>query len=1584
MRLLRYSFLSKFLAVFMLLVVLESTIHATVSFALTSPGPHQPEYMSYEEAGSPDMVNLLTGDFTFNIPVLEVPGPEGDFSVPLTYNGGIGAEQEASWVGLGFNLNVGAITRVINQYPDDASGMSQNVNVKSPGVRGWTASILTFGNIGWNTSKGYNGSFSIAGMLNLEYDGSSTDFNLKGIQSFDGVLFASQLLSVVSLANNPIKFAKQTAWSIGVNALIPSQFSLGSVSSSSSIGHYEYNTQTRAGFLNLYQDYWTWLDKTRTEFMYGILNFDRSGEILQAVEDTALPTSVNGSAAQKTKGFYNGKLNRLVNGSYQDVDFGTTMDVNYYMPPGKEYTKVSSSALLAIDDYSVNAPGISGSIEPSRLDVGSLAIARNMYASQIRYNALPYTSYKVPFVYTNSIANSYLYPTGDVSSSNFGLSFTGGFPNSIGTFGINDPSFGSQRVRSDIQQVNYKIAQSNHIEYLSNLNIYNSTASFPNGFMDYFSGLDRQSFRFPYIREKIDIPGGVFAPSNSIGGYSITSSSGVTYHFALPVFEIENVSTITSISNPGNVSNISRTGPVAGTWLLTGITGPDFVDRNNNGAIDETDWGYWIKFNYGQLRNIHNSTLWYRWGTSDGSGTIDPTGTVTTDVSGARQCYYLNSIETRTHVAVFLKDVRQDNKSYNATSSLCLKEIVLLKREAYKQLIDVYGFANDSGSIANWWRFNSFYPASGNTAAGNFVVQQALKRIQFIQSYDLCGGTTNSIAPNQGKLTLTKLKIVGKNGVSALPDYKFEYGLDPFFAINYSNNPSYGKFKWDGWGMYNSSGSSDYRSHKASTLETDGTAWSLNRVITPMGSNIEIRYERDDYSKISGSPIMSNQIFSSYSFRPSATPYSGTSTLDISSPSNTLAAGDKVKIVGTASYSCMNNQSANYQFSCDECAIATISGNTITLSSSIATNNTSCPTSSGINYNCTITKIETRKKGGNIRVSSIITREDDKSYKTIYQYRLDNGNSSGVVSQEPGYENISSFDYNEIPNYPITPVMYSKVSVLTGRLNTEADYHTKTTYDFETPNLNLIVENPDKIQFNGTPTNSAAWLLSVKRNIFNHMAKLGNLNRVTTYDRSGVIAKQSTLNYTNSIVNEQGASSQGYYSSSTLMHDRVYVPSSSGVIGGTTVKMTRTSEVKVPYVLKSVNTLFPDGFTTIRTNLMWDFTSGQVLEKTEKSPLGLQTRTVIKPAFRVPEYSQMGSKAIDIGNKNMLGQEAATYVYKTDNAGNNLGLLSASVQTWKSDWLNYRYESGGNYVEGSESSPDVWRKYQNHVYKGAYSDLRPDGSLNFSSAKEFNFTSGAANNGWQKTGEMTRYDHYSAALEGKDLNGIFSSSKKDITSQRVFANASNANYFEFAYSGAEDWLASGSGLYLGGEVAKGSGNPVYKTTNGSETHTGAVALQLTNGSKGFIYKPSSLSAGRTYRVSSWTNSPNGAIYYKLNNGAEQTILPSASLPPVGGWHQINAQIPVSSFASLEVGVKSNNGTVSFDDFRFQPLDGAVTANVYDPSTGNVTFTLDNQNMFTQYEYNDRGQLVKTYSESFKYKVKLISENKQNLRRFTTN
>lgn len=85
----------------------------------TAQGPNAPEAASFEPIDATDMVNLVTGDFTYVLPVLNVPSPEGGYPLALSYHAAIAMDQEASWTGLGWNLNAGAINRSINGYPDD-------------------------------------------------------------------------------------------------------------------------------------------------------------------------------------------------------------------------------------------------------------------------------------------------------------------------------------------------------------------------------------------------------------------------------------------------------------------------------------------------------------------------------------------------------------------------------------------------------------------------------------------------------------------------------------------------------------------------------------------------------------------------------------------------------------------------------------------------------------------------------------------------------------------------------------------------------------------------------------------------------------------------------------------------------------------------------------------------------------------------------------------------------------------------------------------------------------------------------------------------------------------------------------------------------------------------------------------------------------------------------------------------------------------------------------------------------------------------------------------------------------------------
>ena len=61
-----------------------------------------------------------TGEFNWSETLMTVPGRNGlDVNLVLTYSGNIGVDQEASWVGLGFDLAVGYITRQTINMPDE-------------------------------------------------------------------------------------------------------------------------------------------------------------------------------------------------------------------------------------------------------------------------------------------------------------------------------------------------------------------------------------------------------------------------------------------------------------------------------------------------------------------------------------------------------------------------------------------------------------------------------------------------------------------------------------------------------------------------------------------------------------------------------------------------------------------------------------------------------------------------------------------------------------------------------------------------------------------------------------------------------------------------------------------------------------------------------------------------------------------------------------------------------------------------------------------------------------------------------------------------------------------------------------------------------------------------------------------------------------------------------------------------------------------------------------------------------------------------------------------------------------------------
>jgi hypothetical protein len=74
------------------------------------------------------MVDLSSGDFVYNIPLLDVDG----YPINISYHSGITMDQEASWVGLGWNINPGVVNRNMRGIPDDFNGdqVTKEFNLK--------------------------------------------------------------------------------------------------------------------------------------------------------------------------------------------------------------------------------------------------------------------------------------------------------------------------------------------------------------------------------------------------------------------------------------------------------------------------------------------------------------------------------------------------------------------------------------------------------------------------------------------------------------------------------------------------------------------------------------------------------------------------------------------------------------------------------------------------------------------------------------------------------------------------------------------------------------------------------------------------------------------------------------------------------------------------------------------------------------------------------------------------------------------------------------------------------------------------------------------------------------------------------------------------------------------------------------------------------------------------------------------------------------------------------------------------------------------------------------------------------------
>lgn len=178
--------------------LLFQIIFPTASYALTG-GPSQPEVNSFTPIGTSDMVDPFSGSFNYNIPLMDV----GGYPINLANNGVPNMDTEASWVGLGWNVNPGVINRSMRGIPDDFKGVDrvrQENNMRPNWTFGTTVGV-------GGESFGFDLSDNLSGGASFNFGISYNNYNGVAIStgasiSFDMAVGASNTGSLGLSANN--------------------------------------------------------------------------------------------------------------------------------------------------------------------------------------------------------------------------------------------------------------------------------------------------------------------------------------------------------------------------------------------------------------------------------------------------------------------------------------------------------------------------------------------------------------------------------------------------------------------------------------------------------------------------------------------------------------------------------------------------------------------------------------------------------------------------------------------------------------------------------------------------------------------------------------------------------------------------------------------------------------------------------------------------------------------------------------------------------------------------------------------------------------------------------------------------------------------------------------------------------------------------------------------------------------------------------------------------------------------------------------------------------------------------------------
>ncbi len=274
-----------------------------------------------------------------------------------------------------------------------------------------------------------------------------------------------------------------------------------------------------------------------------------------------------------------------------------------------------------------------------------------------------------------------------------------------------------------------------------------------------------------------------------------------------------------------------------------------------------------------------------------------------------------------------------------------------------------------------------------------------------------------------------------------------------------------------------------------------------------------------------------------------------------------------------------------------------------------------------------------------------------------------------------------------------------------------------------------------------------------------------------------------------------------------------------------------------------------------------------------------------------------------------------------------------------------------------------------------------------------NWTINSTNWEWKEKVNMVDAD--GLTIETEDRIGRKVASLLGYDNTLVKAQTYNAAYNETFFDGFEDYFIS--------YCPKIKLSP-YAEINKMESHTGKYSLKVSDYFTFTVMPPTICKPNTNNRFSSSTGC-NDCIggFLPLKNkkyvfscwvkvdktqpilscsdasvvisfGATTLATLNSQGPVIEDWQRIEGTFSTLLDSNISIKLKKGTATTYFDDIRIFPADANMVSYIYDDLNLRHTFTLDENNYFTKYEYNNQGDLIRIKKETEKGIITLKESN----------